>query len=592
MLNLRQMGRAVARDVIRMVSAVIVITVIASVGWLSLVLWLLPRSHETLKWLSLVVLALVVLALGSIGAVLYALLRIRIRPGQLIGPPYWQDALVIPLLAALVLGSIYCLTALVTGDRASASEAFLLGLAQTVPLALAACLVSFVQRSSSRPTRALIMSASALVAVWLGARVFLDAWGDRIFAEYKSVATAEIATERQRIAADRLPVIFGTPIDDNAADRYRSVAHTLGEAFKDFSTTSDALKAGPDKPLSQPALRWLEVHEPQLQVLREAVRCTRCDWRFAWEQGFESPMPDLMAARMGAQLLALDGYKRARTGDVLSAAERDLETIRMGRDYETSYGLVGVLGAFGIEHEGIRGLLQLVASGNLPAAPDWDALEAKLDVLEPRLASAAVGYRGERLVYVGWATRPPNSASFSGLNPTTSSVFDFIAPGRLMLADFARSLNHALREMEKASELPDPREANRLTQAAEDQLQKSANVMVHIAIGGLARLRSSQDDVLARFRLLRGAVRLERIWQRTGRYPSDAGEVDLPVDPFAYPAQLHYTSLAEGRGYRVWTVGRDGRDDGGAAKERADDVFEKQRHSPDKARTSNRAMKP
>jgi hypothetical protein len=77
-----------------------------------------------------------------------------------------------------------------------------------------------------------------------------------------------------------------------------------------------------------------------------------------------------------------------------------------------------------------------------------------------------------------------------------------------------------------------------------------------------------------------------------GRYPSDAGEVDLPVDPFAYPAQLHYTSLAEGRAYRVWTVGRDGRDDGGAAKEHTEDVFEKQLHSPDKARTSNRVMKP
>src|SRR5258708_11359118 len=411
------MGRAIARDIIRMVSAIIVITIIVSACWLSLVLWLLPRSHETLKWLSLVALAPVVLALGSVGAVLYALLRSRIRPGQLIGPPYWQDALVTPLLAALILGSVYCLTALVTRNRESATEAFLLGLAQTVPLALAACLVSLVQRSSPRPTRTLIMSASAVVAGWLGARLVLDAWGDRIFAEYKSIAMAEIATERQRIAADRLPVLFGTPIDDNAADRYRSVAQALGETFKEFSTISDALTAGPDKPLSQPALRWLAVHEPQLQVLREAVRCTRCDWHFAWEQGFESPMPNLLGSRMGGQVLALDGYQRARVGDVQSAAERDLETIRMGRDYENSYALVGVLGAFGIEHDGIRRLLQLGASGTLPAAPDWDALEPKLDLLEPRPASAAVGYRGERLTYRGWASRPPNTRTLSRLTP-------------------------------------------------------------------------------------------------------------------------------------------------------------------------------
>src|SRR5258708_19698911 len=131
------MGRAIARDIIRMVSAIIVITIIVSACWLSLVLWLLPRSHETLKWLSLVALAPVVLALGSVGAVLYALLRSRIRPGQLIGPPYWQAALVVPLLAALVLGSIYSLTALVPPTPKTPTAPLLPDPPHTLPLPLA-----------------------------------------------------------------------------------------------------------------------------------------------------------------------------------------------------------------------------------------------------------------------------------------------------------------------------------------------------------------------------------------------------------------------------------------------------------------------
>jgi hypothetical protein len=50
---------------------------------------------------------------------------------------------------------------------------------------------------------------------------------------------------------------------------------------------------------------------------------------------------------------------------------------------------------------------------------------------------------------------------------------------------------------------------------------------------------------------------------------------NLPIDPFAYPAKLHYASLADGRGYRLWSVGVNGVDDGAIAKDQADEVFER-----------------
>jgi hypothetical protein len=42
-------------------------------------------------------------------------------------------------------------------------------------------------------------------------------------------------------------------------------------------------------------------------------------------------------------------------------------------------------------------LLRLVASEGLVASPAWDEVLARVDLLEPRLASMSVGYRGERL---------------------------------------------------------------------------------------------------------------------------------------------------------------------------------------------------
>ena len=99
--------------------------------------------------------------------------------------------------------------------------------------------------------------------------------------------------------------------------------------------------------------------------------------------------------------------------------------------------------------------------------------------------------------------------------------------------------------------------------------------MVRIALPWLSRARDSQDWVAVRFRLLRAAVDLERTWQKEGRYPGDASAIDLPVDPYGYPARLHYVSLAEGRGYKLRSVGENGKDDSGIAEGHADEVFER-----------------
>ena len=62
-----------------------------------------------------------------------------------------------------------------------------------------------------------------LLALALVARIPLDRWGERRLAEYQETMKAEIAAERDRIAALRMPVVHGEPIDENAATGYKRV---------------------------------------------------------------------------------------------------------------------------------------------------------------------------------------------------------------------------------------------------------------------------------------------------------------------------------------------------------------------------------
>ena len=574
------MWKALARDVICMISAVIVMTVIGAALWFAAVLWLLPPIRQTDWWFCMPLLAPVVVSLASV--FFWAPLRGRARRGQPITPPYWRDALILPVMAGVALGLGCLLTALLTGKRHDAATAFLLGLALTIALALAAWFVVLVQRFTARPARALAIAAAALIACWLGGRLVLDAWGGRMFAAYKPVAVAEIAAERQRIAADRRPVLFGAPIDDNAADRYRRLTLTVLNKLKDTEARSGigtAVRDGPGKPRSAEVARWVELCRPELQALREAARCTRCDWHFAWERGPAAPIPSLLGARQAANLLVIEGHQRAEAGDVAGAIERDLEVVRMGSDYESSGALIGSLIALALERTGTEALLQLVATDGLASQPAWDEVQTKLDLLEPRLASVSVGYRGERLDYVGWGSFMSGDYLVAlvqpNLRPILAKALDLFYPIRFVVADSLRTRTAMLRELEEANELADRREAIRLGQAASDRALRSRNPLVRIAVPSLARARESQDLATARFRILRAAIQLEKMWQKEGRYPASAAAIDLPIDPFAYPAKLHYASLADGRGYKLWSVGLNGKDDGGNAKDQADEVFER-----------------
>ena len=137
------------------------------------------------------------------------------------------------------------------------------------------------------------------------------------------------------------------------------------------------------------------------------------------------------------------------------------------------------------------------------------------------LASAGVGFRGERLSYVG--LEPLLGAVLTFLDePGVPRLLERSLPGRFIVADCARSQNATLRAMEKASEIVDLRESARQSQEALERGLRTRNPIVQISLPSLSRARVAQEEGIARFRLLRAAVLLEKARVRDGRYPADA----------------------------------------------------------------------
>jgi hypothetical protein len=65
-------------------------------------------------------------------------------------------------------------------------------------------------------------------------------------------------------------------------------------------------------------------------------------------------------------------------------------------------------------------------------------------------------------------------------------------------------------------------------------------------------------------------------WRRsTAVLARGSTSIDRCVDPFAHPATLRYLPAPDGKGYKLWSIGMDRKDQGGQAAGKADVVLER-----------------
>src|SRR5207253_5992626 len=161
----------------------------------------------------------------------------------------------------------------------------------------------------------------------------------------------EAARERELAATYRRPVIFGEALDQNAAIWYR---RALAPIVKTYSSSlrplNEASFAGFEAdPASRRALLDGPCRQLQATALRDALRCTHCDWELPY-QVVRSATDDIAGSpTVAANCLTLEGHERAALGDARGAMRLYLQTISMGCDLQVGDLLMNFIGDMSVQ---------------------------------------------------------------------------------------------------------------------------------------------------------------------------------------------------------------------------------------------------
>jgi hypothetical protein len=401
-----------------------------------------------------------------------------------------------------------------------------------------------VAKSGGCLRRILIAMGVLVILIVLGPALIL--WrAENVISERRPRWVADVTAERARCAALRRPVLRGTPLDENAADREKAIL----EALKSFEQGSipklDDIVLG--KPLTPALTAVLEKDRVQVAALREALRCTRCDWHYEYEKGPSAPIPSLTGARAVALLTVLEAYERAAAGDTRGAAERCVDLVRFARDLRSSgVYIISVIGST-VETMALHVLTKLAVT-DLPGPFPYSETAAdlaKLDAAEPSPGEAAArSINSERLSMFAYGIMPRAEAgSDQDGTPLDRRLFGIWLPG----------YDDALASIAKAQAIDSKTERDAAMEAIRQRIEGTWNVFVRVmpSFAG-ARL----DELLAHRVILETVLAIEQKKTDAG-YPKDATGLDLPADPLAASARLHYEGRPDGKGYKLSSVGPD-----------------------------------
>lgn len=409
----------------------------------------------------------------------------------------------------------------------------------------------------------------ALLVVLLVGDFAAELWGKARLEAYDVTWQKAIAAEQERLASIRMPVLRGTPLDENAAPRYQKLMDRV-EKIVD-ATLSSTAKTGPGVSIPPSAAKRVAENQPAIAQLREAVRCTRCNWEIKLEDGPMAKTPKLLPALVLTNLLVIEGHQRAAAGDPAGAAERYLDAARFGADFGAGMLIMIMVGET-IEERAMDALGRLIVSTKTGTLLPLADLDRQLARLEPVLPSAVQGFRSERL-WPGSLKKMLDDGSWKEVVGGQPGLIYYLVPRRALVASMLPSLEEINSEAERAAATEDRTERAKIVAGIEKRARTTWNPLVAMAVPNVNRICQRSDMVLAKFRLVRTAIAIEQHRSPAGLYPPAPAGILLPVDPLAAPARLHYQALSQGKGYRIWSVGDNGKDDGGiSGKGTADDL--------------------
>jgi hypothetical protein len=380
-------------------------------------------------------------------------------------------------------------------------------------------------RKPTSPWKIVGIVVAVIVLSIIGLVVWASVAGIRKFERMREKSRAYLAEVR---AADfRRPVLRGAAEKGNAWDDYllaQAEVRRFAKANRLGENVDRSPKADPEI-----AKEALAAHGAALDLLRRGAGREASRYPYEWEQGVNMKTPSLMDAIYTANLGILKARALIEDGKSRDAAGVLLDVCQYGRDFTADGVLISYMVGVALLMSGFNEIRDNLDKFDPAALEDLDKGLETLDAGFPNLAKTLMN---EALL-------------FGGL--LNDSVLGGSGPARLLHADAVERIGESMEAAAKAETLPWA-EARRETTRIETEAAKSWNPISRIASPSMLKSGSIGRQRRAHLRALRIAVHLKA----TGKL------LDLD-DPFG--AKMR-TEEKDGK-VRIWSVGKDGVDDGG-----------------------------
>lgn len=320
----------------------------------------------------------------------------------------------------------------------------------------------------------------------------------------------------------------------------------------------------------------LESHEVReiLGLLHRAAERPKCDFGLDYARGAELPLPHIMKMRMAIGLLALEGWSSATRGDAGGAMRAIRGGWKIGGFNYSDDLIISWLVAASCDTVTLNwsaATLGRIDVTSVPCAEISRELKARRDAARPAFVRAL---EMERIAFGTWAFERMLSGHI-GPSQVLGPIAGFVQGGSMdMLAGIGRPLlkgDYALflTTMMKIRETV----IKPYSAATVDELDRYVKALprtalfTKIAVPAYVVCLKRVAEYEVMLDVARVGLMLEEHCATSGAYPKRLADVPglqgMTRDPFS-GGELMYRP--DERGCRVWSVGLDGKDDGGKRK--------------------------
>lgn len=340
---------------------------------------------------------------------------------------------------------------------------------------------------------------------------------------------------------------------------------------------------------------WLKANERSLNLMVEASARERfyvpavCDTEPA--MFMQAKYPYLNAIRDMATALKVRALLRLGSGDFDGFRKDTLAVLRFARLASQSPVLVGKLVAIGCEALG-NSIINVSAAGGNLTAEQCDRLFADLGELPPAGPDVGDCFEfSERFmmldVMVNFAVYGPVQGARiikgdrANIKPMETPGKDWDAALRKCngwfdrLAAVGKEPTHALRMKASAQIEKDAEELHKKTSGMFSAFAPIEDNLISILIPTSGRAFQTQTRIAMDRELTQIALAMRAYQARNGKYPASLAELSpkylktIPTDRFTEKPLVY---RLEGAGYVIYSLGPNGRDDGGVDTNKGDDV--------------------